>query len=203
MPVILTGSLRFGMAATPGSCSLIAGAKLVAAAPRLPLGCLQPGRHNRHSLPAVPPTAGAAIRHADIFEAGLRVNTVVYLDVKETVVKPWMDSIAAGRPYIFQQDGAPAHNSNRTQQWCEANLPFFWEKEVWPPSSPDCNPLDYFVWGVAERDVNRSSHNTKQSLVNTIMEVFANIPREDIIRACSRFRSRLEEVVAAGGDFIR
>jgi hypothetical protein len=25
-----------------------------------------------------------------------------------------------------------------------------WEKEVLPPSSPDCNPLDNFVWGVSE-----------------------------------------------------
>ena len=23
----------------------------------------------------------------------------------------------------------------------------FWGKEVWPPSSPDCNPFDYYVWG--------------------------------------------------------
>jgi len=23
----------------------------------------------------------------------------------------------------------------------------FWGKEVWPPSGPDCNPFDYYVWG--------------------------------------------------------
>jgi hypothetical protein len=37
----------------------------------------------------------------------------------------------------------------------------------------------------------------KQSLIATIIEVFSNIPR-----ACSRFRSRLEKVVAVKGDFI-
>jgi hypothetical protein len=35
------------------------------------------------------------------------------------------------------------------------------------------------------------------------MEVFSNIPRETTKRACSPFRSRLEKVVAAQGDFIR
>jgi hypothetical protein len=35
------------------------------------------------------------------------------------------------------------------------------------------------------------------------MEVFSNIPREAIKRACSHFLSRLEKVVAAIGDFIR
>jgi hypothetical protein len=35
------------------------------------------------------------------------------------------------------------------------------------------------------------------------MKVFSSIPREDLKRACSRFRPRLEEVVAAKCDFIR
>jgi hypothetical protein len=43
----------------------------------------------------------------------------------------------------------------------------------------------------------------KQSLITTIMEVFGNIPREDLKRACSHFRPRLEKVVAAKCDFIR
>jgi hypothetical protein len=42
----------------------------------------------------------------------------------------------------------------------------------------------------------------KQSLITTIMDVFSNIPREDLKRACSPFLSRLEKVFAAKGDFI-
>jgi hypothetical protein len=34
------------------------------------------------------------------------------------------------------------------------------------------------------------------------MEVFSNIPREDLQRACSHFRHKLEEVFAAKCDFI-
>jgi hypothetical protein len=90
-----------------------------------------------------------------IFEASLRVNTEVYIDMLTNVVKPWMDGVTAGRPYIWQPDAVPANMSQKTQDWCRENLPFFWEKEVWPPSSPDCNPMEYFVWGVAERDTNR------------------------------------------------
>jgi hypothetical protein len=35
------------------------------------------------------------------------------------------------------------------------------------------------------------------------MEVFSNIPREDLERACSCFRPGLEEVFAAKCNFIR
>jgi hypothetical protein len=42
----------------------------------------------------------------------------------------------------------------------------------------------------------------KQSLITTIMEVFSNISKEDLKRACSRFQSRLEEVVDAKDHFI-
>ena len=33
---------------------------------------------------------------------------------------------------IFMQDGAPAHTSNRAQEWCKNNMPAFWAKGEWP-----------------------------------------------------------------------
>jgi hypothetical protein len=51
--------------------------------------------------------------------------------------------------------------------------------EIWPPGSRDINPFDYLKCGT----------------ITTIMEVFSNIPREDLKRACSHFLSRLEEVI--------
>jgi hypothetical protein len=74
--------------------------------------------------------------------------------------------------------------------------------KVWPPGSLHINPFDYLKYGVFRRGINRSSHKKKLSLTTTIMEVFSNIPREATKRACSLFRSRLEKVVAAKGDFI-
>ena len=46
----------------------------------------------------------------------------------------------------------------------------------WPPSSPDLNPLDYFVWSYVENITNMTSHNTKASLIATILRVFAELP---------------------------
>jgi hypothetical protein len=37
----------------------------------------------------------------------------------------------------------------RMQDWLKENFTEVWEEEVCPPSSPDCNPFDYFVWGIS------------------------------------------------------
>ena len=136
------------------------------------------------------------------FEAGLRVNAEAYISAMDSHVKPWIESIAGDRHYVFQQDGAPAHNANKTQQWLKENLKEFWPKNIWPPSSPDCNPCDYFLWGVCEREVNKHPHNTKDSLKTKITEVLANLEKTMVTHACRRFRTRIERVVEAEGDFI-
>ena len=63
------------------------------------------------------------------------------------------------------------------------------------PSSPDLNPLDYFVWSYVENITNMTSHNTKASLIAAIRRVFAE-------KACSQFRIRIEAVIEAEGSYI-
>ena len=73
---------------------------------------------------------------------------------------------------------------------------------MWPPSSPDLNPLDYYVWDVVERETNKHLHNTLDSLRATITRVMTHMDKDPLIRACKRFRQRIEAVTAAEGDFI-
>ena len=158
-------------------------------------------------FPATVMVLGVVSNEGDVmppyfFPKGLKINMEEYIKVLRDVVKPWMDSVAGDRHYIFQQDGAPAHNGGRTQDWCKENLRGFWSKDFWPPSLPDCNPLDYYVWGVLERDVNRGPHNTVDSLKRGITWLMESMERAPLKRACRRFRHRIELVVAARGDFI-
>ena len=69
-------------------------------------------------------------------------------------------------------------------------------------SSPDLNPLDYFVWSYVENITNMSSHNTKASLIAAIRRVFTELPPALVERACSQFRIRIEAVVEAEGSYI-
>ena len=115
--------------------------------------------------------------------------------------KPWMDIRANGRPYAFQQDSAPAHKATTTQVWLFANVPYHWSLDLWPPSSPDCNPLDYFVWGVLESKMNSRPSN-KEALKAAIRDAMINMDRNAVAIACSSFQSRLKKVVAADGGHI-
>ena len=103
-----------------------------------------------------------------IFEVGLKVNTKVYLDVLKSVVIPWCNQVAGGRPWVWQQDSAPAHNFKETQAWLQKECYNFVPFSHWPPSSPDLNPLDYFIWSYVENITNMTSHNTKASLIAAI-----------------------------------
>ena len=136
------------------------------------------------------------------FQKGETVTKEVYLRVLQTVVKPWVDNVSKGRPYVFQQDGAPAHTSNLVQEWLLKNLDMFWSKNIWPPNSPDLNPLDYFVWGVIERETNKSRHANTDSLTAAIKTSFNKLSPQMLACACERFRSRIEKVINVGGSYI-
>ena len=70
-----------------------------------------------------------------IFEVGLKVNTKVYLDVLKSVVIPWCNQMAGGRPWVWQQDSAPAHKSKETQSWLQECYDFVPFSHRSPPPS--------------------------------------------------------------------
>ncbi|QQP40071.1 Transposable element tcb2 transposase, partial [Caligus rogercresseyi] len=65
---------------------------------------------------------------------GVKIIKIVYLDFLNTKV------FRGSRKSL--QDGAPTHTAKIVQDWCAANFYHLWSKELWPLSSPDCNPLD-------------------------------------------------------------
>ena len=105
-----------------------------------------------------------------IFEVGLKVHTKVYLDVLKSVMIPWCNQVAGGRPRVWQQDSAPPHKSKETQAWLQKECYNFVPFSHWPPSSPNLNPLDFFVWSYIENITNMTFHNTKASLIVAIRQ---------------------------------
>ena len=130
-----------------------------------------------------------------IFEVGLKVNTKVYLNVLKSVVIPWCNQVAGGRPWVWQRDSAPAHKSKETQAWLQKECYDFVPFSHWPPTYPDLNLLDYFVWSYVKNITNMTSHNTKASLIAAIRRVFAELLLALMEKACSQFWIRIGVVI--------
>lgn len=80
-------------------------------------------------------------------DPGVKINVEYYKsEILEQTLSPILIKMYGDDYYVFTQDGAPAHTAKVVQQWCEENLTDFLNKNEWPPGSPDCNPLDCFVW---------------------------------------------------------
>ena len=137
-----------------------------------------------------------------IFEVGLKVNTKVYLDVLKSVVILWCNQVASGRPWVWQQDSAPAHKSKETLAWLQKECYDFVPFSHCPSSSLDLNPLDYFIWSYVENITNITSHNTKASLITAIRRVIAELPLALLEKACSQFPICIEAVIEAEGGYI-
>ena len=136
------------------------------------------------------------------FKEGLKINGEVYRWVLAHVVKPWLKKAYPKGNYVWQQDSAPGHMADLTQKWCKKHLPDFIPKDLWPPNSPDLNPLDFAVWGYIEPKACATSHPNINSLKEAICREWDDMPKEFIEKSCTSFYRRLKAVIEAGGDHI-
>ena len=77
-------------------------------------------------------------------EPGIKINGAYYRNVLLGQHLPAIRSIA-GEFFTFQQDNAPAHRAGDTVEFLFRNTPDFISPLLWPPNSPDLNPVDYEV----------------------------------------------------------
>jgi len=104
-------------------------------------------------------------------EPGVKVDGRYYRDM---LLKQQMLPVMcrfAGDVIVFQQDSAPAHRACETVQLLQQSTPGFISPDLWPPNSPDLNPVDYRIWGSMQERVYKTAvpdvSQLKQRLVDT------------------------------------
>ena len=86
-------------------------------------------------------------------ESGIKVNGDYYRNVvlKEMLL-PDIRHVA-GDCFVFQPDNAPAHRGTAAKGDAgRLTIP----PDLWPPNSPDLNPVDYCVWSILQEKVYRT-----------------------------------------------
>lgn len=132
---------------------------------------------------------------------GVKVNGQYYRDtlLKEELLPDIRD---ISEFFIFQQDNAPAHRARATVDLLSTETPAFIPPTLWPPNSPDLNPVDYKLWSVIQEQVYKVKVNNVDELRQRIQTVWDELDQRVIDKAIKQWRTRLRACVKAkGGHF--
>jgi len=85
---------------------------------------------------------------------------------------------------------------------CKTNTsaPGFISPDLWPPSSPDLNPVDYEIWAVMQRRVYQRKIHTVDELNQRLIEVWCGLEQSTVDMAIDQWRKRLRASVLAKGE---
>ena len=134
--------------------------------------------------------------------AGVMIDTDAYLTIMKESRIPWMIKYYDLSKVMLVQDSAPAHASQRVQDFLSQRIPLYVPKDIWPSNSPDLNPCDFWMWGVVEQKSNPTTPANFSDLKKAIRKAVSTTDQDEARRACYAFRRRLERVRGADGGHI-
>ena len=79
------------------------------------------------------------------------------------------------------------------------NTPKFIPPTLWPPNSPDLNPVDYKIWGVLQERVYKTRIRDAAHLKERLIEEWTKFDQIIIDGSINQWRKRLLACVAANG----
>jgi len=88
-------------------------------------------------------------------------------------------------------------------EFLESETPKFILPLLWPPNSPDLNPVDYRVWSILQEKVYKTRITDLNDLKHRIRTEWAKLYRAIIAAAVRQWRRRLSACVkASSGHFV-
>jgi len=99
---------------------------------------------------------------------------------------------------------AVVHCARDSLQLLTRKTPDFILPSLWPPNSPDLNPVDYRVWGMAQECVYRQNIRTRDELQQRITEKWECMDQRIIGNAVKQWHQHQHLcacVSANGGHF--
>jgi len=75
----------------------------------------------------------------------------------------------------FNKTAAPAHRARDTIQLLQRETPDFIGPDLWPPNSPDLNPVDYKIWGFVQQRAYKCCVSNADELKQRRVEVWDDL----------------------------
>lgn len=136
-------------------------------------------------------------------EPGVKINSHYYVErILNDGLLPWAEAEYGEDNWSFTQDGAPSHTSKMTQEWLKKKNSSFLDKNLWPPSSPDINPLDFCLWSVLEDKACKKNYKNVDDLKRGLKAAWADLSIETVRAAVDAVPKRLRAIIRAKGGHI-
>ena len=125
------------------------------------------------------------------------INGEMYLDFLQNHFPGYLEDIPINvrQRMWFQQDGAPAHYSRRVRRFLNQQYQNRWISRgvpvLWPPRSPDLNPLDYYFWGYSKDAVYQEAPATRLYMMDRIRRACRAVTLQTLRGVQRNFRRRL------------
>jgi len=98
--------------------------------------------------------------------------------------------------YVFQQDSAPAHRARKTIELLTMETLEFIPTTLWPPNSPNLNPVSYKVWSVMQKIYKKRIKDIDE-LRARILAAWDEMDRRIIDAAIRQWHTRLRTYIKA------
>ena len=155
-----------------------------------------------------------------MLSVGISKLSSALICILSSQVSKWMGHTIATtflpRSYYQTCTGWPRTNflySNRTAPWLiehatikkcrvaflERETPDFIPPTMWPPNSPDLNPVDYSIWSVLQEKVYHSRITDLEELKTRLIDEWAQLDQLIVDAAIGQWRRRLHSCVRARG----
>ena len=134
---------------------------------------------------------------------GIKINSDYYI---EQILKPFLKQdipkLYPDKNYILQQDSAPSHSSQKTQNFLKSENIKFIPTEKWTPYSPDNSPMDYFVWGYMLNELKFKKAKDIDGFKRHLKTIWKNMPQNFIDKALKSWPRRCRLIYKAKGHQI-
>lgn len=129
-----------------------------------------------------------------------------YLDFLRNDLPNLLDVVSeeVRESHWLQNDGCPAHYGVNVRAYLNSTYPNRWIGRLgpilWPPRSPDLNPLDFFYWGCLKEEVYSKPIRSLEELRNRVQEAASKITQRRYARFLKRaFIRRCRACIRVGG----
>ena len=126
---------------------------------------------------------------------GISICSDNYISHLENHVLPKYLVVFPEGKFRWQEDGASPHTANATTEWQRDNFKENLLSKIrpWPAKSPDLSPNDFWLWGEANRRLDKlPAPDSIPALKACILEIFRGIGPEECKKAVAQWVRRLE-----------